>query len=84
MDYEVDMALRIRTNVMSLVAQRHFGASGAKMSKHMERLSSGERINRAADDAAGLAISEVLRADIRSLAQAKRNTNDGVFLDSSC
>ncbi|MEZ4741284.1 MAG: flagellin [Bdellovibrionota bacterium] len=74
------MGLRIKTNVMSLIAQRHFGASGAKMAKHMERLSSGERINRAADDAAGFAISEVLRADIRSLAQAKRNTNDGVSL----
>ncbi|RTZ73342.1 MAG: flagellin FliC, partial [Candidatus Neomarinimicrobiota bacterium] len=47
------MALRIRTNVMSLVAQRHFGASGGKMAKHMERLASGERINKAADDAAG-------------------------------
>lgn len=74
------MALRIRTNVMSLVAQRHFGDAGSRVKKHMEKLASGHRINRAADDAAGLAISEVVRSDIRSLSQARRNTNDGVSL----
>lgn len=65
---------------MSLVAQRHFANSGERVSKHMERLASGSRINHAADDAAGFAISEGLRADIRSLGQARRNTNDGVSL----
>lgn len=74
------MALRIRTNVMSLIAQRHFAESSGRVQKHMEKLSSGKRINKAADDAAGLAISEVIRSDLRSLAQARRNTNDGVSL----
>lgn len=74
------MSLTIRTNVMSLVAQRHFSNSTSAVQKHMERLASGERINKAADDAAGFAISEGLRADLRSLAQARRNTNDGVSL----
>ncbi len=74
------MGLRIRTNVQSLVAQRHFTASNEKVNKHMERLASGYRINKAADDAAGMAISETLRADVRSLGQAKRNTNDAVSL----
>lgn len=74
------MALRIRTNVMSLIAQRHFSESSGRVQKHMEKLSSGKRINKAADDAAGLAISEVIRSDLRSLAQARRNTNDGVSL----
>jgi flagellin len=62
----------------SLIAQRHFKTSNKASSKTLERLSSGKRINRAADDAAGLAISENLRADIRSLEQARRNTNDAI------
>lgn len=74
------MGLRIRTNVQSLISQRHLGASNDRVSKHMERLASGHRINKAADDAAGLAISENLRSDIRSMMQAKRNANDGVSL----
>ncbi|NRA43759.1 MAG: flagellin FliC [Oligoflexales bacterium] len=74
------MPLRIRTNVMSLISQRHFGQSETRVKKHMERLASGHRINRAADDAAGLAISESIRSDVRSLAQARRNTVDGVSL----
>lgn len=74
------MGLRIRTNVQSLNAQRHMGNSTSELQKSTERLSSGYRINRGADDAAGYAISEVLRADIRSLVQAKRNANDGVSL----
>ncbi len=74
------MGLRIRTNVQSLIAQRHFTASNNEVQKHMERLASGYRVNKAADDAAGMAISETLRADIRSLGQAKRNTNDAVSL----
>lgn len=74
------MGLRIRTNVQSLTAQRHMGLSTEEVGKATERLSSGYRINKGADDAAGFAISEVLRADIRSLNQARRNANDGVSL----
>ncbi len=74
------MGLRVRTNVQSLTAQRHMGNSTAEIGKASERLSSGYRINKAADDAAGFAISENLRADIRSLNQARRNANDGVSL----
>lgn len=74
------MGLRVRTNVQSLVAQRHMGNSTGEIGKATERLASGYRINRGADDAAGYAISEVLRADIRSLNQARRNANDGVSL----
>lgn len=74
------MGLRIRTNVQSLVSQRHMGMSTEEVQRSSERLASGYRINRGADDAAGYAISEVLRADIRSLTQARRNANDGVSL----
>jgi len=74
------MGLRIRTNIQSMFAQRNLAASTEKQAKHMDRVSSGARINRASDDAAGLAISEVLNADIRSLGQAKRNANDAVSL----
>jgi len=74
------MGLRIRTNVQSLISQRQMGMSTEEVQKSSERLSSGYRINRGADDAAGYAISEVLRADIRSLSQARRNANDGVSL----
>jgi flagellin len=74
------MGLRIRTNVSALNAQRRLGNSTSAVQNSMNKLSSGERINKAADDAAGLAISENLRADIRSLEQAKRNASDGVSL----
>lgn len=74
------MGLRIRTNIQSLTAQRNLLESTNKVSTHMQRLSSGYRINKAADDAAGLAISESLKSDIRSMAQARRNANDGVSL----
>ncbi len=74
------MGLRIRTNVQSLIAQRNFGLNNDEVKRSIEKLSSGYRINRAADDAAGLAISENLRADIRSLSQARRNANDAVSL----
>lgn len=74
------MSLRIRTNIQSLNAQRWMAQSTANVGKITERLSSGYRINKGADDAAGFAISEVLRADIRSLTQARRNANDGVSL----
>ena len=74
------MGLRIRTNVQSLTAQRHFGLSGTRVAKQTEKLASGYRINHGADDAAGFAIAEVLRADVRSLNQARRNANDAVSL----
>jgi flagellin len=74
------MGLRIRTNVQSLTAQRHFGLSGSRVAKQTEKLASGYRINHGADDAAGFAIAEVLRADVRSLGQARRNANDAVSL----
>ena len=74
------MGIRIKTNVQSLIAQRHLGANQANASKRMSRLASGSRINKAADDAAGLAISENLRADVRSLSQAQRNANDSISL----
>lgn len=72
------MGLRIRTNVQSLVAQRNLDSSIAKNEQAMEKLSSGYRINKASDDAAGLAISEKLRADYRGMLMAKRNASDGV------
>jgi flagellin len=74
------MGLRVNTNIASLNAQRNLGLSTGKLNRSLERLSSGLRITRAADDAAGLAISERFRAEIRSLAQAERNANDGVSL----
>lgn len=74
------MPLVINTNVASLNAQRQLVASGNDMSEAMERLSSGRRINTAADDAAGLAISNRQTSQIRGLGQAIRNANDGVSL----
>lgn len=72
--------LRINTNVQSLSAQRHLGNTKTELDSSMRKLSSGERITRASDDAAGLAISEKLKANIRSLGQAKRNAGDGISL----
>ena len=74
------MGLRVNTNVASLNAQRNLSNTTNQLSRSLERLSSGLRITRASDDAAGLAISESFRAEIRSLAQAQRNANDGVSL----
>lgn len=74
------MGLRIATNMQSINAQRNMTAAVEANQTSMERLASGFRINRAADDAAGLAMSEKLKADIRGLAVAKRNANDGVSL----
>lgn len=74
------MSLRVRTNIQSLNAQRQLGRVTHDLQKHSEKMSSGYRINKAADDAAGLAISETLRGDIRSKAQAKRNANDAVSM----
>ena len=74
------MALTINTNVASLNAQRNLSSTQLQLSKSMERLSSGLRINRAGDDAAGLAISQNMQANIRSMNQAVRNANDGISL----
>jgi len=70
----------INTNIMSLVAQRSLNMSQNSMATSLERLSSGLRINRAADDAAGLAVSETMTLQIRGLGQAIRNANDGISL----
>jgi len=74
------MGIRINTNVSSLNTQRHLYNSSVQFNKSMEKLSSGLRINRAGDDAAGLAISEGLKADIRALGQASRNAADGISM----
>ena len=74
------MALRIQNNVEAFNSHRNLTATSAKAAKAMEKLSSGYRINRAADDAAGLAISEKMRAQISGLAQSQRNAQDGVSL----
>lgn len=74
------MGLRISTNVASLNAQKNLVNTQRASQTAMERLSSGYRINKASDDAAGLAISENLRALIRGYRQANRNANDGISL----
>ena len=74
------MAVRIFNNIPSITAQRILGVNNARLALSVERISSGIRINRAADDAAGLAISEGLRSDIRALRQAVRNASDGISL----
>jgi len=72
--------MRINNNVMALNAHRQLAINQTNSSKSMERLSSGMRINRAGDDAAGLAISEKMRGQIRGLKQAQRNAQDGISL----
>ena len=74
------MPIRIFNNTASINAQNLLGQNNNRLSNSVERISSGLRINKASDDAAGLAISEGLRSDIRSLRQAVRNSNDGVSL----
>ena len=74
------MSLRIQNNIEAFNAHRNLVGSSDKMAKSMERLSSGFRINKAADDAAGLAISEKLRAQVGGLQQAQRNAQDAVSL----
>lgn len=74
------MGIYINTNVAAIGAQRNLNVTGAKMGKALERLSSGLRINRAADDAAGLSISEGMRSQIRGLRQGSRNAQDGVSM----
>jgi flagellin len=74
------MSLRINTNVDAQAAHRYLTKTSEQVSKSMERLSSGLRINKAADDAAGLGISEKMRSQIRGLGQAQRNIQDGVSM----
>ncbi len=74
------MALRVNTNTAAINAQRNLEITMGRLNSSLTRLSSGLRINSAADDAAGLAISENLRASIRGLGQAVRNANDGISL----
>jgi flagellin len=74
------MSISVLTNVASLNAQRNLAATQTALAASVGRLSSGMRINTAADDAAGLGISQNLQANIRSLAQAQRNANDGISM----
>ena len=74
------MGIRINTNIEALNAQRNLSMTGIAFGKSVEKLSSGLRINRAADDAAGLAISEKLRAQVRGLNQAGRNAQDAISM----
>lgn len=74
------MGLRIATNVQSMNAQRNLSISNEKQAASLNKLSSGARITKAGDDAAGLAISEKLKGSIRSMQQANRNANDGISL----
>lgn len=74
------MGLRIATNISSITAQRSLAGSSRELQKSMAQLSSGSRITKSADDAAGLAISENLKSQIRGYAQAGRNAMDGVSL----
>lgn len=72
------MGLRIRTNIAALNAQRRLSETSHSLNGNMARLASGKRINKSADDAAGLAVSTKMEANVRSLIQAKRNASDGV------
>lgn len=74
------MGMRVTTNIAALNAQRNLVGSQRAINDSMAKLASGSRINKAADDAAGLAISERLKAQIRSANQAQRNANDGISL----
>lgn len=74
------MGFRINTNISSIAAQRSLGVNNRETESNLAKLSSGSRITKAADDAAGLAISEKMKANIRSLKQADRNANDGISM----
>ncbi|MBY0516488.1 MAG: flagellin FliC [Bacteriovoracaceae bacterium] len=74
------MGFRINTNVASIAAQRSLGVNNRESESNLAKLSSGSRINKASDDAAGLAISEKFKANVRSLKQADRNANDGISM----
>ena len=75
--------LSVRTNMLAWNAGRQFGVNTSKNKKTTEKLSSGYRINRSADDAAGLAISEKMRRQIRGLTQASTNAQDGISMVQS-
>lgn len=77
------MGMRITTNVAAINAQRQLVNSQRNIQNSMSQLSSGYRINKSADDAAGLAISENMKAQLRGIGQAKRNANDGISLVST-
>ena len=74
------MGLRVNTNIASINAQRNTAQVTTRLARNYQKLSTGLRISTAADDAAGLAISERLRSQVRSLSQASRNANDGISL----
>ncbi len=74
------MGLRITTNLASINAQKTLGTSQRSVEKSMAQLSSGSRITKAADDAAGLSISETLKSTVRGYTQAQRNANDGISM----
>lgn len=74
------MGMRVTTNISAINAQRNLVGSQRQINDSMAKLASGSRINKAADDAAGLAISEGMKAQIRSAAQAQRNANDGISM----
>ena len=74
------MSLRIQTNTEAVNAHRQLSQTNIKMGRSLEKLSSGYRINRASDDAAGLAISEKLRGQVKGLGQAQRNIGDAISL----
>jgi flagellin len=76
------MGLRINTNVQSLISQRNLGVSNERQRQSLEKISSGTRIAKSADDSAGLAIAEKMKADIRSVRQDNRNASDGISLTS--
>jgi flagellin len=79
-NFKEEMSMRINHNITALNTYRQLTLNGLQASKNMEKLSSGLRINRAGDDAAGLAISEKMRGQIRGLEQASRNAQDGISL----
>lgn len=74
------MGFRVSTNIAAINAQRNLATSQKNISESYAKLSSGSRINKAADDAAGLAISEGLKAQVRSMRQSNRNANDGISM----
>ena len=75
--------MRIQNNIASINSARNQGIAKGKINKTLEKLSSGYRINRAGDDAAGLAISELMRSQIAGLDQAMRNNNDGISMTNT-
>ncbi|MBC7741074.1 MAG: flagellin FliC [Bdellovibrionaceae bacterium] len=74
------MGMRIGANITALTAQRTLASTKSALDRSMQKMSSGSRINKASDDAAGLAVSETLKAQMRGLKQANRNTQDGISL----